>query len=791
MKQRLLRLIAVVAALSVVAIVVAYAILTMSLPQLDGEIVTNGVSADVTIERDTAGIPVITASNRNDLAYGTGYVHAQDRYFQMDLTRRNSAGELAALFGAAALPTDKRHRLHRFRARAVAIIDQLPSSERAVVTAYTNGVNAGLADLGAKPFEYFLVGADPEPWVEADTLLAVFTMYLQLNDETAVRDIRRGLARQTLPDEVYAWLYQQGTSWDAPILGDHWQTLPYPDAETYNLNGRVASMAFHPADLDDRGLLPGSNNWAVAGELTTSGGAIVANDMHLGITTPNVWYRVQLKTSDASQLNLSGVTLPGTPIVPAGSNGHIAWSNTNSYGDWSDAVIVRPGPEEGTYLTPEGLQPFAVFDEVIDIKGGDPEVMQVRETIWGPVLEDDPDPEHTFAISWIAHMTRDVTLRHLNIETAKNVDTAVQIANTIDMPPQNFVVGDADGNIGWTIAGQIPIREGYDPMLPGDWSNGSGWTGWVAPEDYPRVVNPESGRIWTANARVVDGDALSIIGDGGYDLGARAQQIRDGLFAIDRFSPEDMLAIQLDDRAVFLERWRALLLNVLSGSSIDGDPARARYRALVEDWIPRASTESVGYRLVRSFRVEVRNRVFAMLMQPVLERYGEDTELRMSNQIEGALWDLVQDQPDHLLTDDYESWNALFVNAVDTNIEFYQDSYDDGLDKRTWGERNTVSIRHPLSRALPFLSGWLDMPSDPLPGDTNLPRAQGPTFGASERFAVAPGDEHNGILHMPAGQSGHPLSDYYHVGHDDWVEGRASPFLPGEAVHKLVLKAVD
>ena len=161
MKQRLLRLIAVLAALSVVAIVVAYSILTMSLPQLDGEIATNGVSADVTIERDAAGIPVITAANRNDLAYGTGYVHAQDRYFQMDLTRRNAAGELAALFGAVALPADKRHRLHRFRARAVAIIKQLPPTERAVVTAYTNGVNAGLADLGAKPFEYFLVGTDP------------------------------------------------------------------------------------------------------------------------------------------------------------------------------------------------------------------------------------------------------------------------------------------------------------------------------------------------------------------------------------------------------------------------------------------------------------------------------------------------------------------------------------------------------------------------------------------------------------------------------------------------------
>ena len=791
MKRLIKRLAVVAVTLSVIAAIVAYAVLRMSLPQLDGEIITDGVSANVTIERDAAGIPVITAANRTDLAFGTGYVHGQDRFFQMDLTRRNSAGELAELFGAVALPVDRRHRFHRFRARAESIVSQLPAAERTVIAAYTKGVNAGLADLGAKPFEYYLTGMNPEPWGDADSLLAVFTMYLQLNDDTALRDIRRGLAKQVLPDAVYAWLYQQGTIWDAPMIGDARETLPYPDAEIYNLNGLVASADLKPADRDSAQLLPGSNNWAVAGSLTATGGAIVANDMHLGITTPNVWYRLRIRTTDATAVDVTGVTLPGTPIVPAGSNGHIAWGNTNSYGDWSDAVIVKPGVETDTYLTPDGPRKFDVFDEVIDVRNGESETMQIRQTIWGPVLEDDPDPERTFAVRWLAHLTDEVTLGHLAIETAMTVEDAVRLANRIDMPPQNFVVGDADGNIGWTIAGKIPVCEGYDPMLPADWSEGGAWTGWVEPDQYPSVINPESGRIWTANARVVDGEALTIIGDGGYDLGARARQIRDGLFAIDRFTPEDMLTVQLDDRAVFLNRWREVLLDALDDEALTGNPLRARYRALVDDWIPRASTDSVGYRLTRSFRIEVRNRVFAMLMQPVLSRYGEDTELRMSNQIEGALWELVNEQPGHLLTDDYESWNALLIAAVDANIAFYEENYEDDLDNRTWGERNMAVIRHPLSRALPFLSDWLDMPAEPLPGDSNLPRAQGPTFGASERFAVTPGDEAGGYLHMPAGQSGHPLSDYYRTGHDDWVEGRASAFLPGEAVYTLVLRASD
>jgi len=179
--------------------------------------------------------------------------------------------------------------------------------------------------------------------------------------------------------------------------------------------------------------------------------------------------------------------------------------------------------------------------------------------------------------------------------------------------------------------------------------------------------------------------------------------------------------------------------------------------------------------------------VFNMLMQPVLERFGEDIPLRISNQFEAPLWSLLEERPMHLLSSDYADWDDLLLQSVDANIDYLTGNFPGGLQQRSWGERNTAAVRHPLSRFVPVLSRWLDMPREPLPGDANLPRAQGPSFGASERFGVSPGDEASGYLHMPAGQSGHPLSDYYRRGHDDWVHGRFSSYLPGEARHTLTL----
>ena len=786
MKRWVVRLLSGLGFAAAVLFVLAWLALRASLPDLDGEVSVVGLSAVATIERDSAGIPTITASNRVDLAFATGYAHGQDRFFQIDLIRRQAAGELAEIIGISALDVDKRFRFHRFRSRAQAALSSLSASESAILESYAQGVNAGLASLDSKPFEYFVLGADPQVWQPEDSLLVVYTMFVMLNDSRAIKDVRRGLVHRILPAEVYAWLYPQGSPWDAPLMGEPRLPVPMPSPDEYSI--RDVRSDTPPANEVGKPNLNGSNNWAVGGALTSSGRAIVSNDMHLGLSTPNIYYQARLIVNSGERRDVTGVTLPGAPFVVAGSNGQVAWGFTNSYGDWTDAVLLKAGSSPNTYQTPGGELPFVVYRENINVKSSDAVQFEVRETIWGPVLEDIDYPDGDIAVSWIAHHTEAVNLRVLDLETTETVHEALDVANTMGIPPQNFVTGDAGGNIAWTIAGKIPQKSAFNAMLPADWSEEPGWIGWLDADLYPRVINPESARIWTANARVTDGEALSIVGDGGYDLGARARQIRDGLFAKDTFVPADMLDIQYDDRALFLTPWRDLLLEVLDDETVAADAQLAEYRRLVTEWIPRAAPESVGYRLVRAFRLEVQSVVFHALTAPVRDEYDSNVRLRISNQFEASLWTLVTEQPVHLLPAGFESWQDLMIESVQENIRYFEGNFDGPLADRSWGERNTARISHPLSRAIPILSGFLDMPSDPLNGDVDMPKAQGPTFGASERFSVSPGDEANGLMHMPTGQSGHPLSDFYRHGHEDWVKGRASPFLPGEALHTLVLQ---
>jgi len=300
-------------------------------------------------------------------------------------------------------------------------------------------------------------------------------------------------------------------------------------------------------------------------------------------------------------------------------------------------------------------------------------------------------------------------------------------------------------------------------------------------------VNPPGGRIWTANSRVIDGEKLRMLGNGGYAFGPRARQIRDALFAKDLFSAEDMLAIQDDDRALYLAGWQALLVDLLE-RNIAVAPEFGDYQALVTNWIPRAVPESVGYRLVRAFRNEVRRRVSVALMTPVRDIYSDDVHLPRSRQFDAPLWSVVTEQPEHLLPANYASWDAFLLDAVRAAEAGLLEDRAGSLADRSWGEYNMASIRHPFSAGLPLLSGWLDMPAEPLRGDADMPRAQGRDWGAAERFSVFPGDEANSLLHMPGGQSGHPLSDFYRSGHAAWVNGDATPFLPGPSRYELILE---
>ena len=769
-----------------------------SLPIMEGSVALAGLQAVVEIERDALGVPTITASSRADLARGLGFLHAQDRFFQMDLQRRQAAGELSALVGARAIEADTAMRVHRFRAIARQALARTVPEYRAVLEAYAQGVNAGLSALGEKPVEYLLLRMDPEPWRAEDSLLTGLAMFNTLQGRQAGFEATFGTLADTLPPAVYEFLTARGSEWDAPIVGNRLPRPAIPGPEIFDLRNGETARTDRPrlpgpdswpiADLtDDEAAGLGSNNWAVAGSHTASGAALIANDMHLAINVPNIWYRASMVVSGSEPQRLSGVTLPGVPNLIVGSNGHVAWGFTNTGGDWSDLVVVESDPRDpDRYMSPDGPIAIDRFSETIAVAGGEPTTIEVRWTRWGPIVRRDHRGRDV-AQRWVAHDAQVLSADVTALERVQTLDDVFRVAASLGIPGQNIVAGDRSGRVGWTIAGPIPRREGFDGSRPTSWADGSRrWNGYLAPDSYPRVSDPTAGRVWTANSAVVDGERLATIGEGGYADGIRARIIRDRLLKIDKATEADMLSIQLDNSALFHLRWRELLLEILTPAVVHGDSKRAEFRQLVETtWTGRAEPGSVAYRLVRTFRQVLNREVFEAITEPV-KRLAADFDYARALRSEGPLWQLITERPSHLLNPKYASWDAQLIGAVDAAITELTDS-NRLLTERTWGEFNRASVTHPLASAIPLFGRWMNMPADALPGDVYTPRAHSPRTGPSERMVVAPGREHEGILHMPTGQSGHPLSPHYGDQHRAWVTGEATPFLPGPAVSKLTL----
>jgi penicillin amidase len=770
----------------------AWLALRASLPQLEGEGRVAGLSAPVSIERDAQGVPVVRGANRVDVARAAGFLHAQERYFQMDLTRRAAAGELAALLGPPLLDTDRRLRVHRFRARARQALAAAGPQDRELLAAYTEGVNAGLGALRTRPFEYLLLRARPQAWQAEDSLLVVYAMWLDLQGGTLRAELQQERLHAALPEAMYRLVACSPSAWDAPLDGSALPRQPLPGPAEYDLRrldpalfGQPGPAATNPLRLtwapepDDA--LTGSNNWALAGGRTASGHALVANDMHLGLRVPNTWYRARLVAATEST-DVTGVMLPGAPVVVAGSNGRVAWGFTNSYGDYADLVRLDVATgQPGSYATPSGPRQLERFTETLEVAGQPPETLVIEESIWGPVIGEDA-AGRPLALAWTAHRAGALNLRLTDMERAQGIEQAVGVAATAGIPAQNALIGDRAGRVAWVIAGRIPARTGFDPALPADWSSPDrGWSGWVEGARHPRLVDPPGGAAWSANARVVGGEMLALIGDGGYAHGARARQIRDVLAGMSQATPADFLKLHLDDRAIYLATWQPLLASVLA----QGGQSRAEALALVTAWSGHAAVDDAGYRLVREFERAVTDRAFSMLT----------TEARASSpgfawrppaRFTDVAWRLADERPANLLDPRFGSWDAWLLAAADAAIGSAGEGCD-ALAQCTWGKANTMRIRHPLSQALPWLAAWLDMPPTELPGDWSTPRVQSPVFGASERFAVEPGREEHGYFHMPGGQSGHPLSPFYRAGHDAWVKGEPTPFLPGPPRYVLTL----
>ncbi|MCK9687808.1 penicillin acylase family protein [Scleromatobacter humisilvae] len=793
----------VLAILALAALLAAAALWQVhrSVPMLDGQAHVAGLQSAVTIARDERGTAVVKGANRLDVARGLGFVHAQERFFEMDLTRRSAAGELSALFGPVALEHDKQRRLHRLRAMLAARLSTMDSGERALLQAYADGVNAGLAQLGAKPWQYLLLRAEPQPWQPVDSLLVIGEMFWMLQGNSVDEGLERAQLRECIGGEMFDWLEPRGGHWDAALDGSVLTPGAVPGPDIMDLRRTPATpvpakdspvaRSDAPAFLDDVGALDrhepmtGSNNWAVGGTRSVSGDAMLANDMHLGLGVPAIWFRAQFEIGGDAPIRAEGVTLPGVPAMVAGSNGHVAWGFTNSYGQWFDWVKVpeRPDPAQLTHLT-----------ETIAVKGAADVKLDVVQFGGLPVVA--KQGAQSYALHWVADFGDAYGLALDDMLKAGDVRSALSVAAASGIPEQNLLVADTHGAIAWTIAGarlntQTPTSANFGRFVDAA-ALGQLHRPQLTPPGaavLPIDDAPANDQLWTANARTYEPEATSppafdtTIGDGGYDLGARAQQIRDRLKATPRFDETTLGAIHFDDEALFLRPWAGRIVAIAASPT-----SRPEITKLLNDWNGRADADQAGYRLVSEVRKRVLDALWAAWSQPLVKA-GQCPARKYDwhARFEYAAEEALDKQPAHLLPRGFASWDAFLLAQIDATVADMTRSGARPLAQATWGEANRSHVGHVLSRALPVLSRVLDMPSLPQSGDRNMPHVAAPAFGQSERLVVAPGHEERATLSMPGGQSGHPMSPYYGAGHADWVAGRATPLLAGPPQHVLTL----
>ncbi len=767
--MRLVKIICLnVIGLLLIAIGMVWVVVEKSLPVIDGEKEHSSIQHSVIIHRDEYGVPNIQAQSKVDAMYALGYVHAQDRWFQMDLLRRNAAGELSELFGKGALSRDKKARFHQFRQRAEVIFASLPESQQLILQRYSQGVNQALAEMSTKPFEYWLVGAETKPWVPEDSLLVIYSMYLDLQGGQVKRDLALTLVEEEFGSAMVDFVLQPSfaqASLDQIDIPP--SQAPIPELPTSASSARTDRQTQKQAniqhDFADRDMDIGSNNWAVSGQHTSDGLSLLSNDMHLGLNVPAIWYKAKLHYI---QTEVAGVSLPGAPGIVVGATPNVAWGFTNANLDNVDWIRL-----------PANVQLTEVVETIFTPEGNEAYTIELSE--FGPVKK---IGEQRYALSWVAHKPYANNFALLDFAEAKNLDELHAVAANVRIPVQNMMAADRTGNISYRPTGAITQRApkqatAISPMSYDD--------AWQLPEMTPPIYrSPQYPKLWTANARVLSIDEITRFGDGGYALGIRGEQIAQRLLNKDSFTEADFMALQLDNRALFIRYWRDLLLETLRKSP----EQYATDIDILERWQACACSSDVGYTLARKFRSEVVNTIFAPLYFALKKR---DVEFWPINRhLEPALRQILHQQPQSWLPEDASDYAAMLMSSYDKAIVKLSNRHGPDIQQYTWGTVNALNIRHPISQQVPILSGWLDMPVIAGFGDSYMPAVQNGNHGASQRFIIAPGRWEDAIMTVPGGQSGHPLSPFYRKGFDDYAAHSKRPLLPGTPAHTLVLKTI-
>jgi penicillin amidase len=791
---RLLRIILFLALLAAVGagagLLWLYVATRSALPTLDGDAYVAGLSAPVTVRRDTHGVPHIDATTQLDLFEAQGYVTAQDRLWQMDVYRRNADGTLAQIMGPALVRHDRVQRVLQFRRTAQRIYANLPADERARLDAYARGVNLYIDQhRNALPPEFRLLLYKPEPWTGVDSLSVGMMMVQMLDTHFYAKLAREKIATDLHNPKLENDLYPVGSWRDHPPTGvvvdlslPHPEPPPGPDEEDEEEGGSSmetgsgmgASLQLNDADLrmlrslvsrtDCAGCTPGSNNWVIAGEHTASGKPLLSNDMHLSLTEPNIWYMADLK---APGYHATGVTLPGMPYVIAGHNEHVAWGFTALYADVQD-LYVEQLDGRGNYRATDGTwKPLTVDREVIHVRGGRDVTVKVQMTDHGPLLNSLFDhAARPVALKWTLYDTTLNTIPLYAIDVASNwTEFSAALADWC-WPTQNVVYADDQGHIAYHAVGRVPLRPGGLQGVP-IVDAAHEWQGYIPFDAMPGTVDPPAGFVATANSRVTtDASPYPLTLEWGEPY--RIQRIYKSLERRDHLTPGDLLAVQTDVYSEVDQEFAQRFAYAIDHASNRDAQLRAA-ADLMRSWNGELTTDSAAASVV----VKAREALWPMLLASKLGKDAAEYEWSESTYAEEQI---VMNADTAWLPPGYKNWNDLLAEAVRRGMK--QGKAPADVKKWTYGSWHMVEIDHPLARFLPYVGRMADTGPEPLSGDTTTVKQVRRDFGPSQRFTMDWSNVDGATENIVLGESGNPLSPYFRDQWNDWYGGKtfALPF---------------
>jgi penicillin G amidase len=747
------------------------------MPVLDGQVKLPGLSAPVVVQRDGHGVPHIRAANMDDLLLAQGYVIAQDRLWQMDMARRFAAGELAELLGPGVVEHDKLQRVLEIRPSAERLTATMPEDQKRLFEAYSKGVNAFInSHQDRLPAEFQLLGYKPRPWQPVDCWLVALNMVGRL-DTLYPWKMEREKVQAKLPANLIAELYPITTFRDHPPL----QSTPDLTAPQQNIPEVPPDES--QSSLEDllrlRGILrlgsqecesckPGSNEWAVSGAKTASGKSMLSNDMHLEHSIPDIWHEEDL---EAGSFHVAGVTTPGIPLIVEGHNEHVAWGFTTLNGDVQD-VYVEKTNAEGEYWTANGWRQPEHDVEHIHVRFGKDVLLDVQTTDHGPVITSlFPHETRMLSLKWTLYASGLHGLPLLGMDSASNWTEFRQAASQWWGPTQNVAYADDQGHIAYQAVGLFPIRPaGLSPVPVVETGTTTDseheWQGFVPFEQLPTVLDPDSGIVATANARITpDGYPYPLALN--WDQPYRNERIWKWLSSHSKLTPADMLKLQTDTYSE-VDRELAQRFAYAIDRSSNADAKLRQAADLLRSWDGVITKDSVAAEIVDA----TRQALWPLVLEPKL---GADWQLYSWQSKNFVQEEMVEKAAPEWLPANYKSWDDLIAAAVQKGM--VDNHAPASLRNWTFGSQHVIDVKHPLYGLLPFFK-WTSTGPHQLAGDeTTLNHVRG-LLGASQRLTVDWSNIDGSTENIVMGESGDPLSPNYLDQFPYWYAGKtfAMPF---------------